>query len=94
MQTPRMFSTVRTAAPALTDAGVGVGVAVLVLAANAAGVGPGGSSALVHSTPWRSGWSGLWPVPWRCAAATRSRCWWSSTRSLFGLGCRPVSRAV
>ena len=40
MQTPRMLSTVRTAAPALTDAGVGVGVAVLVLAANAAGVGP------------------------------------------------------
>ena len=40
MQTPRMLSTVRTAAPALTDAGVGVGVAVLVLAASAAGVGP------------------------------------------------------
>jgi signal transduction histidine kinase len=40
MQTPRMPSTVRTAAPALTDAAVGVGVAVLVLAASAAGVGP------------------------------------------------------
>ena len=40
MQTPRMLSTVRTAAPVLTDAGVGVGVAVLVLAASAAGVGP------------------------------------------------------
>jgi len=40
MQTPRMPSTVRTAAPALTDAGVGVGVAVGVLAASAAGVGP------------------------------------------------------
>ena len=52
-------------APVLTDAGVGVGVAVLVLAASAAGVGPRGSSALVHSTPWRSGWSGLWLVPWR-----------------------------
>ena len=40
MQTPRMLSTVRTAAPVLTDAGVGVGVAVLVLAASAADVGP------------------------------------------------------
>jgi signal transduction histidine kinase len=40
-----MRSTVRTAAPVLTDAGVGVGVAVLVLAASAAGVGP----------PWISG---------------------------------------
>jgi signal transduction histidine kinase len=40
MQTPRMLSTVRTAAPALTDAGVGVGVAVLVLAASASGAGP------------------------------------------------------
>jgi signal transduction histidine kinase len=40
MQTPTMLSTVRTAAPALTDAGVGVGVAVLVLAASAAGAGP------------------------------------------------------
>ena len=40
MQTPRMLSTVRKAAPVLTDAGVGVGVAVLVLAASAAGVGP------------------------------------------------------
>ena len=40
MQTPRMLSTVRTAAPVLTDAGVGVGVAVLVLAASAAGAGP------------------------------------------------------
>jgi signal transduction histidine kinase len=40
MQTPRMLSTVRTAAPVLTDAGVGVGVAVLVLAAGAAGAGP------------------------------------------------------
>jgi signal transduction histidine kinase len=40
MQTPRMPSTGRTAAPLLTDAGVGVGVAVLVLAASAAGVGP------------------------------------------------------
>ncbi|HEY8556500.1 MAG TPA: histidine kinase dimerization/phosphoacceptor domain-containing protein, partial [Actinomycetes bacterium] len=35
-----MLSTVRTAAPVLTDAGVGVTVAVLVLAASAAGVGP------------------------------------------------------
>jgi signal transduction histidine kinase len=40
MQTPRMLSTVRAAAPVLTDAGVGVGVAVLVLAASPAGVGP------------------------------------------------------
>src|SRR5262245_21255266 len=40
MQTPRMPSTVRTAAPALTDAGIGVGVAVLVLAAGAAEAGP------------------------------------------------------
>jgi signal transduction histidine kinase len=40
MQTPRMLSTGRTAAPVLTDAGVGVGVAVGVLAASAAGVGP------------------------------------------------------
>ena len=40
MQTPRMLSAVRKAAPVLTDAGVGVGVAVLVLAASAAGVGP------------------------------------------------------
>jgi signal transduction histidine kinase len=40
MQTPRMPSTGRTAAPVLTDAGVGVGVAVGVLAASAAGVGP------------------------------------------------------
>jgi signal transduction histidine kinase len=40
MQTPRMLSTVRTAAPVLTDAGVGVGVAALVLVASAAGVGP------------------------------------------------------
>jgi signal transduction histidine kinase len=40
MQTPRMLSTVRTAAPVLTDAGVGVGVAVGLLAASAAGVGP------------------------------------------------------
>ena len=40
MQTPRMPSTVRTAAPVLTDAGVGVGVAVGVLAASQTGVGP------------------------------------------------------
>ena len=40
MQTPRMLSTVGTAAPVLTDAGVGVGVAVLVLAASQTGVGP------------------------------------------------------
>src|SRR4029450_8593682 len=40
MQTPRMLSTVRTAPPVLTDAGVGVGVAVLVLAASQTGVGP------------------------------------------------------
>jgi signal transduction histidine kinase len=40
MQTPRMLSTVPTAAPALTDAVVGFGVAVLVLAAGAAGAGP------------------------------------------------------
>jgi signal transduction histidine kinase len=40
MQTPRMLSTVRTAAPALTDAGVGVGVAVLLLAASWTGIGP------------------------------------------------------
>jgi signal transduction histidine kinase len=40
MQTPKMLSTVRTAAPVLTDAGVGVGVAVLVLAASQTGVGP------------------------------------------------------
>jgi signal transduction histidine kinase len=35
-----MLSTVRTAAPVLTDAGVGVGVAVLLLAASATGAGP------------------------------------------------------
>ena len=40
MQTPRMLSTVRKAAPVLTDAGVGVGVAVLVLAASWTGAGP------------------------------------------------------
>ena len=40
MQTPRMLSTVRTAAPARTDAGVGVGVAVLLLAASWTGAGP------------------------------------------------------
>jgi signal transduction histidine kinase len=40
MQTPRMLSTVRKAAPVLTDAAVGIGVAVLLLAASAAGVGP------------------------------------------------------
>ena len=40
MQTPKLLSTVRTAAPVLVDAGIGVGVAVLVLAASAAGVGP------------------------------------------------------
>jgi signal transduction histidine kinase len=40
MQAPRTLSTVRTDAPALTDAGVGVGVAVGVLASSAAGVGP------------------------------------------------------
>jgi hypothetical protein len=45
MQTPRLLSTVRTAAPVLTDAGIGVGVAVGLLAAGAAGVGP----------PWISG---------------------------------------
>jgi hypothetical protein len=40
MQTPRMLSTGRTAAPVLTDAGIGVAVAVLVLAASQTGVGP------------------------------------------------------
>ena len=40
MQTPRMLSTVRKAAPALTDAGVGVGVAVLVLAASRPALDP------------------------------------------------------
>jgi signal transduction histidine kinase len=40
MQAPRTPSTVRTAAPALTDAGVGVGVAVGVLAASWTGAGP------------------------------------------------------
>jgi signal transduction histidine kinase len=45
MQTPRMLSTVRKAAPVLTDAGVGAGVAVLVLAASLTGAGP----------PWISG---------------------------------------
>jgi signal transduction histidine kinase len=40
MQTPRMLSTVRRAAPVLTDAAVGVAVAVLVLAASAADAGP------------------------------------------------------
>jgi signal transduction histidine kinase len=40
MQTPKLLSTVRTAAPVRTDAGIGVGVAALVLAASAAGVGP------------------------------------------------------
>jgi signal transduction histidine kinase len=49
MQTPRMLSTGRTAAPVLTDAGVGVGVAVLVLAASWAGAGP----------PWISSPRGL-----------------------------------
>ena len=40
MQTPRMLSTVRKAAPVLTDAGVGVGVAVLLLATSWTGAGP------------------------------------------------------
>ena len=41
MQTPRMLSTVRNAAPpALTDAGIGVGVAVLLLVASWTGAGP------------------------------------------------------
>jgi signal transduction histidine kinase len=40
MQTPGMLSTVRKAAPAITDAGVGVGVAVLLLAASWTGAGP------------------------------------------------------
>jgi signal transduction histidine kinase len=40
MQTPRMLSTVRKAAPVLTDAGVGVGVAVGLLAASWTGAGP------------------------------------------------------
>ena len=40
MQTPRMLSTVREAAPVLTDAGVGVGVAVLLLAASWTDTGP------------------------------------------------------
>src|SRR6266536_2807085 len=40
MQTPRMLSTVRKAAPVATDAGVGVGVAVGLLAASQAGAGP------------------------------------------------------
>jgi signal transduction histidine kinase len=40
MQTPRMLSAVRTAAPARTDAAVGVGVAALLLAASWTGAGP------------------------------------------------------
>ena len=40
MQTPRMLSTVRKPAPALTDAGIGVGVAVLLLVASWTGAGP------------------------------------------------------
>jgi signal transduction histidine kinase len=40
MQTPRMLSTVRMAAPVRTDAGVGAGVAVLVLATSWTGAGP------------------------------------------------------
>jgi hypothetical protein len=40
MQTPRMLSTVRKAAPVLTDAGVGVGVAVGLLATSWTGAGP------------------------------------------------------
>jgi signal transduction histidine kinase len=40
MQTPRMLSTVRKAAPVLTDASVGVGVAVGLLAASWTGAGP------------------------------------------------------
>ena len=56
MQTPRMLSTVRTAAPALTDVGVGVGVAVLVLAAGAAGVG---SSWISSPHPLDAGAVGL-----------------------------------
>ncbi|HZC99391.1 MAG TPA: sensor histidine kinase [Actinomycetes bacterium] len=40
MRTPRLRGGVRTAAPALTDAGVGVGVAVGLLAASWAGAGP------------------------------------------------------
>jgi signal transduction histidine kinase len=49
MQTPRMLSPVRKAAPVLTDAGVGIGVAVLLLAGSAAGAGP----------PWISSPRGL-----------------------------------
>jgi signal transduction histidine kinase len=40
MQTPKMLSAVRAAAPTLTDASVGVGVAVLSLAGSLTGVGP------------------------------------------------------
>ena len=40
MQTPRMLSTVRKAAPVRTDAGVGVAVAVLLLATSWTGAGP------------------------------------------------------
>jgi signal transduction histidine kinase len=40
METPKTLSTVRLAAPLLTDAGVGVGVAVLSLAGSLIGVGP------------------------------------------------------
>lgn len=40
MPTPTLLSTVRKAAPILTDAGAGVGVAVLLLAASRAGIGP------------------------------------------------------
>ncbi len=42
MHTPKMLSTVRAAAPILTDAGVGVGVTVLSLAGSLTGVGPPG----------------------------------------------------
>jgi signal transduction histidine kinase len=40
MQTPRTLSTVRAAAPVLTDASLGLAVAVLVLAASWTGAGP------------------------------------------------------
>src|SRR5262249_28797816 len=39
-RTPRMLSTVRKAAPVLSDAGSGVGVALLLLVASSTGFGP------------------------------------------------------
>ena len=74
MQTPRMLSTVRMAAPVLTDAGVGVGVAVLVLAASWTGAGPPWISSPRPLDAVAVGLIGVVAGAWRCAAAIRYRC--------------------